>query len=181
MYADLEQVLIDRKAIARRIGEMAAQISRDLEDLQEEGEIVIISVLTGSIIFLADLIRQLPLKLRIEVVTVNSYPGPATTGQGPTLIGDLTDHIEGRHVLIVDDILDSGETLRLLRKELARRRPKSLRACVLLRKRLPSAIETPCEYVGFEIPDVFVVGYGLDYNNYYRNLPDIATLKKEAL
>ena len=85
------------------------------------------------------------------------------------------------HVLIVDDILDSGGTLKLIRSELARLRPKSLRACVLLRKKRPSAYEVPCEYVGFDIPDVFVVGYGLDYDNYYRNLPDIGTLKKEAL
>ncbi len=84
-------------------------------------------------------------------------------------------------MLIVDDILDSGGTLRLIRERLASRQPKSLRACVLLRKQRQSALDTPCEYVGFDIPDVFVVGYGLDYNSYYRNLPDIGTLRKEAL
>jgi hypoxanthine phosphoribosyltransferase len=84
-------------------------------------------------------------------------------------------------VLIVDDILDSGGTIRLIREELTKRRPKSVRACVLLRKQRPSALETPCEYIGFDIPDVFVVGYGLDYNNYYRNLPDIGTLREDAL
>jgi len=85
------------------------------------------------------------------------------------------------HVLIVDDILDSGRTITRIRSEIEARRPKSVRACVLLRKTIPSAMNTPCEYVGFDIPDAFVVGYGLDYDNYYRNLPDIGTLKQEVL
>ena len=96
-------------------------------------------------------------------------------------MGSLGEDLEGKHLLLVDDILDSGSTLRLMRMELARRQPRSLRACVLLRKQRPTAMQTPCEYVGFDIPDVFVVGYGLDYNNYYRNLPDIGTLKETAL
>ncbi len=181
MQADVDQILIDRDRIARRIAELGRVIRRDLEDLPDDGEIVLVSILTGSIIFLADLIRQLPQKLRIEVIGVNSYPGKSTASRGAEVLGEITQDIEGKHVLIVDDILDSGETLRLIRRELARRRPKTLRSCVLLRKQRPSALETPCEYVGFDIPDVFVVGYGLDYNNYYRNLPDIGTLKKEAL
>jgi hypoxanthine phosphoribosyltransferase len=84
-------------------------------------------------------------------------------------------------VLILDDILDSGRTLRLVREEISRRGPRSVRTCVLLRKQIRSALETPCEYVGFDIPDEFVVGYGLDYDNYYRNLPEVGTLKKEAM
>ena len=181
VQADLDQVLIDRERIARRVRELAAEIARDLGGVADDEEIVLVAVLTGSIIFLADLIRQLPQKLRIEVVAVNSYPGRSTTSQGPKLAGPLVEDIEGRHVLIVDDILDSGGTLRLIRGELARRRPRSLRSCVLLRKQRPSALATPCDYVGFDIPDVFVVGYGLDYNNHYRNLPEIGTLRKEAM
>ncbi len=181
VQSDLDQILIDRDRIARRIAEMAAQITSDLEDLQQEGDIVLVSVLTGSIIFLADLIRRLPQKLRIDLVTVNSYPGTSTESQGAQIVGAIPGNLEGKHVLIVDDILDSGGTLRVLRKELALRHPASLRACVLLRKQRASAMEVPCEYVGFDIPDVFVVGYGLDYNNYYRNLPDIGTLKESAL
>ena len=101
--------------------------------------------------------------------------------RGAEIVGAMDRSIEGKHVLVIDDILDSGGTLRLIRKELAARRPLSLRMCVLVRKQRPSAMSTPCDYVGFDIPDVFVVGYGLDYNNYYRNLPDIGTLRKEAL
>ncbi len=181
MQADLEKVLIDRERIAARIAELASQISRDLDDLPADGEIVLVSILTGSIIFVADLIRQLPQKLRIELVTVNSYPDKSTHTQGASLIGSPAIDVAGKHVLIVDDILDSGGTLQLIRKELQERNARSVRACVLLRKQRPSAMETPCEYVGFDIPDVFVVGYGLDYNNYYRNLPDIGTLRQEAM
>jgi hypoxanthine phosphoribosyltransferase len=179
VQADLDQILIDRERIAARVAELAEEICRDLDG--HDGEVVLLPILTGSIVFVADLIRQMPQKLRIEVVTVTSYPGRTTSSQGAEIVGSVTQEIEGRHVLIVDDILDSGETLKAIRAELSRRGPKSLRTCVLLRKQRPSALETPCDYVGFDIPDVFVVGYGLDYNNYYRNLPDIGTLKKEAL
>jgi hypoxanthine phosphoribosyltransferase len=181
VQTDLDQILIARDRIARRVTELAAEIDGDLGDVSGRDEVVLVSVLTGSIIFLADLIRQLPHKLRIEVIAVESYPGRSTSSRGAKIVGDWAQNIEGKHVLIVDDILDSGGTIRLIRKELANRRPKSLRACVLLRKQRKSALETPCEYVGFDIPDVFVVGYGLDYNNYYRNLPDIGTLKEEAM
>jgi hypoxanthine phosphoribosyltransferase len=181
MHADLDKILIDREHIARRVEELADEISHDMKDVTDRDELVIVSVLTGSIIFLADLIRRLPQKLRIEVIGVESYPGRATKSRGPKITRSLSGNIEGRHVLIVDDILDSGGTMRLIREELAKRGPKSVRACVLLRKERPSAMEMPCNYVGFDIPDVFVVGYGLDYNNYYRNLPDIGTLKENAL
>lgn len=181
MQADLDKVLFDRDRIAARIAALAQEISRDLDDLPEDGEIVLVSILTGSVIFVADLIRELPQKLRIELVTVNSYPGRSTESQGAKLIGGIDANLDGKHVLIVDDILDSGGTLRLIRAELERRNPASLRACVLLRKQRPSAFETPCEYVGFDIPDVFVVGYGLDFDNYYRNLPVIGTLSEEAM
>ncbi|MHC4127315.1 MAG: hypoxanthine phosphoribosyltransferase [Planctomycetota bacterium] len=181
VHADLDRILIDRDRIAGRVVELADEISHDLGHLSDRDELVLVSVLTGSIIFLADLIRHLPQKLRIEVIAVESYPGRATTSRGARITSGLAGNIDGRHVLIVDDILDSGGTMRLIRDELAKRRPKSVRSCVLLRKQRPSALDIPCEYVGFDIPDVFVVGYGLDYNNYYRNLPDIGTLKETAL
>jgi hypoxanthine phosphoribosyltransferase len=181
VHTDVDEILIDRDRIARRIAELGQEVRRDLEGLPDDGEIVLVAILTGSIIFLADLIRQLPQKLRIEVVAVNSYPDRTTTSRGPTIVGDMTANIQGKHVLIVDDILDSGGTLRLMREELINRGARSVRACVLLRKERPSALETTCEYVGFDIADVFVVGYGLDYNNYYRNLPDIGTLREEAM
>ena len=181
VLGDIEKVLVDRDRIAARVRELGAEISRDLSALGDEGEIVLIPILVGSIIFVADLMRHLTHKIRISVVTVSSYPGKSTTSQGIQLAGALPDDLEGRHVLIVDDILDSGSTIRGIRKILAERNPLSVRTCVLLRKNLPSALATPCEYVGFDIPDEFVVGYGLDYDNYYRNLPDVGTLKREAL
>ena len=175
------QVLIDRDRIAARVEELAAQISRDLADVRVEGEIVLVPILTGSIIFVADLIRHLPHKIRIEVATVQSYYGEKKKVKQAKIIGALPTNVDGKHVLIVDDILDSGETIQLIRDELQRRNPKSIRACVLLRKQRPAAMQTPCEYVGFDIPDEFVVGYGLDYQSYYRNLPDVCTFKGDAL
>jgi hypoxanthine phosphoribosyltransferase len=177
---DIESVLIGRDAIADRVREMGEQISADLHAL-DDTEIVLVPILTGSIIFVADLIRHLPQKIRISVVTIGSYPGTSVSSKGAQIAGALPEELEGRHVLIVDDILDSGGTIRLLREQIAERHPRSLRTCVLLRKKIPAALSTPCEYVGFDIPDEFVVGYGLDYNNYYRNLPDIGTLKRDAM
>jgi hypoxanthine phosphoribosyltransferase len=181
MRADLESVLIDRERIAERVREMGAEISRDLETLGDDSEIVLVPILTGSVIFVADLMRELPMKIRINVITVSSYPGKSTRSRGSEIAGNLPDELEGKHVLIVDDILDSGGTIRLIRSIVEQRNPASVRTCVLLRKTLESAMATPCEYVGFDIEDVFVVGYGLDYDNYYRNLPDVGILKKDVL
>ncbi|MHC4993161.1 MAG: hypoxanthine phosphoribosyltransferase [Planctomycetota bacterium] len=181
VWEDVDSVLIDETEIERRVRELAEQISHDLEGLGDEGEIVLVPILTGSIIFVADLMRQLPQKLRINVATVSSYPGKSMESQGSQLASDIPPDLEDKHVLIVDDILDSGGTIRLIRALLEQRRARSVRACVLLRKHRASALATPCEYIGFDIPDEFVVGYGLDYDNYYRNLPAIGTLKKEAL
>ncbi len=178
---DIDRILIDRNRIAERIEDLAAEIRGDLDLLAEDVEVVLVPILTGSIIFLADLIRHLPQKIRIEVTTSSSYVGKATKSSGDPILGGLPDDLAGKHVLIVDDILDSGTTIRRVRREIERRRPRSVHACVLVRKMIASAIETPCEYIGFDIPDEFVVGYGLDYDGYYRNLPDIGVPKKEAL
>ncbi len=180
MATDGITILIDRDRIAARVEELAAQISSDLADVRSEGEIVLVPILTGAIIFVADLIRHLPHKIRIEVTTVQSYHGQKVKSKQAQIIGSLPRDVQGKHVLIVDDILDSGETIRVIRDELQQRAPKSIRACVLLRKQRPTALETPCEYVGFDIPDEFVVGYGLDYQGYYRNLPDVCTIKGDA-
>lgn len=163
---------------------MGREIRADLEAAMADDdgtEIMIVPILTGAVIFVADLMRELPLKLRIGVVTISSYPGRSMESRGAQLISALPDDLENKHVLIVDDILDSGGTIRLIRDAMAERNPASLKTCVLLRKELPSAMATPCEYVGFDIPNEFVVGYGLDYDNYYRNLPDIGVLTPEAI
>lgn len=181
MHEDLDQVLLTSEQIAARVESLAREIARDLDALGDDAEILLVPVLTGSLIFVADLVRHLPLKLRISVVTVSSYPGRSTTAKEAQIIGSLPHDVKGRHVLIVDDVLDSGQTIRLIREELARRQPGSLQTCVLLRKQTDAASQTPCEYVGFDIPDEFVVGYGLDYDNFYRNLPEVCTLKDEAV
>jgi len=179
MEADLERVLVTREQIAARVDELGRLISSDLERLHHEdgGEVMLVPVLTGGMIFTADLMRRLPQKLRIRIVTVSSYHGRTIESHGPALRGSLPGDLSGRHVLIIDDVLDSGRTLRLLRSEIEARGPRSIRTCVLLRKQKPSARAYPCEYVGFEIPDEFVVGYGLDYDDYYRNLPHIGVLR----
>ena len=134
----------------------------------------------GSVVFAGHLLPRLRFPLEFDYLDVTRY-GDATRGGSITWKVSPGTAVAGRVVLIVDDILDSGNTVRLVREEISRRRPQSLRTCVLLRKQTKSALATPCEYVGFDIPDEFVVGYGLDYGDYYRNLPDIGTLKKEAM
>ena len=181
MRSDIDTILISRDRIAERILELGGAIARDLEGLGDQEEIMLVPILTGSIIFVADLMRCLPQKIRIGVVTASSYPGKTTVSKGVQIAGALPADLEGKHVLIVDDILDSGRTIRLVREEIQKRNPRSVRSCVLLRKTIESAMNTTCEYVGFDIPDAFVVGYGLDYDDYYRNLPDIGTLKEAAM
>jgi hypoxanthine phosphoribosyltransferase len=180
VHADIARIIISREQIAQRIKELGAQLRTDLSRDAAAGEIVIVPILTGAIIFVADLMRELPLKMRTSVVTVSSYPGATTRTKGAQIAGAIPTDLAGKHVIIVDDILDSGGTIRLIREEVSKRSPASMRCCVLLRKKIPSAMQTPCEYVGFDIPDEFVVGYGLDYDNLYRNLPEIGVLKEEA-
>jgi hypoxanthine phosphoribosyltransferase len=123
----------------------------------------------------------LPLRLSLGVVAVSSYPGAATQSQGAGIRGDVPTDLRGKHVLIIDDILDSGRTLGLVRRLIEAQRPRSLRICVLLRK--PASArkeEVRVEYVGFDIPEAFVVGYGLDFNGFYRNLPEIGVLRDDG-
>jgi len=178
---DIDRVLISPEQIAHRVGELARQITADHPARDGDAEITILPVLTGAMIFCGDLIRQLPMRMRIGLLAVSSYPGRSIASQGPSLLAQQTRHVRDRHVLIVDDILDSGSTVRFVQRELAGQQPASVRTCVLLRKDRPEARQTHVDYVGFDIPDEFVVGYGLDFNDYYRNLPAIVTLKKHLL
>ncbi|MFZ9690500.1 MAG: phosphoribosyltransferase [Phycisphaerales bacterium] len=181
LEADIERVLLSADEIAARIDGIAVELNRDLaaSGAGEDG-IVLMPVMTGSMLFVADLVRRLPQKLRLELALVSSYPGTAMESRGATLKMPLPTELEGRHVVIVDDILDSGGTIRFLRDEVARQGPASMRSIVLLRKPRPDAADVPCEHVGFEIPDEFVVGYGLDFDGLYRNLPYIGTLRPDA-
>ncbi len=176
MTHEIERVLISRDEISDRVAELGAAITADLDGV-DATQIVLVAVMTGSIIFVADLMRHLPMKIRIQLVTARSYIGTATVSAGDPELGPLPGDLAGKHVLLVDDILDSGRTLTAIRKCIDELDPQSVRACVLLRKRLESAMAVPCEYVGFEIDDDFVVGYGLDHDGYFRNLPDIAVAR----
>ena len=181
MQADIARVLISQERIARRVRELAAKITADHSGGGGEAEVTIVPVLTGAMIFCSDLIRQIPIPMKIGLLTVSSYPGKSLSTQGSQVLHNQLGDLRGRHVLIVDDILDSGGTLRLIVPMLRESGAETVRSCVLLRKDRPSAKATAVDYWGFEIPDEFVVGYGLDYNNYYRNLPDIVTLKPDAI
>jgi len=185
----IDRVLLDRNRIADRVHELAAQIASDFErDIGDAGihsenpeSLMIVPLLTGSVIFLADLIRQLPLMMRIRLLSASSYPGKSTTSQGVKIQDEFPEDLSGQHVLIVDDILDSGRTITAVRKLVESRGAASVRICVLLHKKLEQAKDVHADYVGFEIPDEFVVGYGLDFDGFYRNLPDVVTLKSEAM
>ena len=178
MHRSVERVLITHASIAQRVRELAAEITADHTPpaLPGEAEVTIVPILTGAMIFCADLIRHLPMRMKIGLLTVSSYPGTSVTTSGSTVLSEQMGNIRGRHVLLIDDVLDSGGTVRLVRDVVQRQEPASLKVCVLLRKPTAGARETPVDYVGFDIPDEFVVGYGLDYDDYYRNLPDIVTL-----
>ncbi|CAN5601788.1 hypoxanthine phosphoribosyltransferase [soil metagenome] len=177
MHRDIQRVLISQYQILARVREMAEKITADFT----EHDITIVPVMTGAMIFCGDLIRQIPIHMRIGLLTVSSYPGASITTRGSQVVSQQLGDVRGRHVLLVDDILDSGGTLRLIVPILKEAGAIDVKTCVLLRKDRPIAKETPADYVGFEIPDEFVVGYGLDYNNYYRNLPDIVTLTPAAV
>jgi len=177
------RVLISRDRIAARVADLGRQITldyqRDTPASSEQLAIVLVPILTGSMVFLADLIRHIPLKMSVRPVTIRSYTGTATSSQGAAIVGDVPTDLAGSHVLIVDDILDSGRTLGLLRRLFMAQRPASVRIAVLLRKdestgRRQEPVEV--EYIGFDIGDEFVIGYGLDYDGHYRNLPDIGVL-----
>ncbi|MBX3357561.1 MAG: hypoxanthine phosphoribosyltransferase [Phycisphaeraceae bacterium] len=174
------RILIDRQRIAARVEEMGEEISRDLAENVAacDGPIVLVPILTGAVVFVADLIRAMPLSMSIRPITVSSYPGAATTSQGANIRGGLPTDLHGTHVVVVDDILDSGRTLGVIRRMIAAQGTASLRLAVLLRKHKPKGRdeEVDVDYAGFDIEDEFVVGYGLDFDGYYRNLPDIGVL-----
>ncbi len=180
------KVLISREQIAACVSAMGERVSRDLRAEQAaavaRGEplqpVTLVPVLTGALVFAADLIRSMDVPLSIRPVTLSSYPGASTTSQGVTSPHSLPGDLKGQRVLIVDDILDSGQTLGLLRRVFAAQGPASLRIAVLLNKRKPRGRteEVPVEYSGFDIDDRFVVGYGLDHDGLYRNLPDVSEL-----
>lgn len=179
MEADVAEILLRREQIQARIQAMAAEIAAGYEG--HPGGLTIVPILSGSIVFLADLIRELPVKMKIAMVHVSTYPGERVVAEEPRLVAEVVGEIGGRHVLIVDDILDTGRTLRKVHALVMQRQPASLRTAVLLRKREKAPPDIRVDFVGFDIDDLFVVGYGLDYGDYYRNFPHIGVLRSELM
>src|SRR5882724_870630 len=177
MRGDLERVLFDEPAIHRRLDDIAAQISNDYR----ERDLTVIAVLHGSLMFVADLLRRIPLPLKLDCLSVASYHGKAQSSGDVAFKQVTVPDVAGRDVLILDDILDSGHTLAAIRETLETAKPHSIQVCVLLSKKKQRAREVDADYVGFEIEDEFVVGYGLDYDERYRNLPCIGVLRKELI
>jgi len=176
LHKDVEEILFSEEQLRQRVRELAAEINQDYAGKEP----MLISVLRGSFVFMADLVRELTCPCTIDFMAVSSYGhGTASSGQ-VQITKDLTENIEGRDILVVEDILDSGNTLSYLLELLEARRPASVKLCTLLDKpdRRVKAVEV--HYTGFTIPDAFVVGYGLDYDEHYRNLPYIGILKPEV-
>jgi len=170
---DIEHILITEAQLAARIRELADE----LRPLYEGQDLIVVGVLKGAIMFMTDLSRELKLPLEMDFMAVSSY-GNATQSSGVVRINkDLDSSIEDRNVLLVEDIVDSGNTLRYLVENLRSRNPASLRVCALLDKQVPRKADVEVEFVGFTIPNQFVVGYGLDFAEHYRNLPYVGVLK----
>ncbi len=177
LHPDLECLVVDEETITRRVRELGEEISRDYEG----DSILLVAVLRGAALFVADLVRAITVPVEIDFMAVASY-GSSTKSSGIVrILKDLDEDIEGRHVLVVEDILDTGLTLKYLLKNLATRDPASLEVVTFLSKRDKQRVPISCRYVGMEIPDEFVVGYGLDYDEKYRNLPYVGVLKPEIL
>jgi hypoxanthine phosphoribosyltransferase len=168
-------VLITAEQIHRRIGELAEQIA----PAYRGQPLTIIGVLTGSLMFMADLVRRLDVPLRLGFIQASSYRGTATQPGALRIGQEIRGDVRGRHVLLLDDILDTGQTLRFLVSHLRELGAASIKVAVMLRKKGRQQHSVAVDFVGFDIPDEFVVGYGLDYNDEYRNLPHVAVLPRE--
>jgi hypoxanthine phosphoribosyltransferase len=177
LVSDVAEVLLSEEQIAARVADLGQRISSDYAGR----ELTLVSVLKGSLPFMADLMRRITLPLRIDLMEVSSYGGTSTESSGLVrILKDLSAPIDGRDVLIVEDIIDTGLTLNYLIRYLKGKNPNSIKVCSLLDKPARRLVEIPIDYVGFEIPDAFVVGYGLDFGEVYRNLRFVGVLRPEA-
>lgn len=177
IHDDIDHVIITEERVAARVAELGAQIAADYADARRP--LLLVAVLRGAALFVADLARAIGGKVELDFMAVSSY-GSTTKSSGVVrILKDLDEDIEGRDVLVVEDILDTGLTLKYLLRNLASRRPSSLEVVTLLSKEGKQQVPIECKYIGFTVPDEFVVGYGLDYAERYRNLPYIGVLKPE--
>lgn len=175
MKDDISRVLISKAEIAERVREIAAQINSDFRD----EKLIVVCILRGSCYFFTDLTRELDNYIDLEFMSVSSYASGTSSSGEVRIIKDIDCAIEGKNVIIVEDIVDTGYTLSYLKRILLERRPKCLKICALLDKPSRRKTDINADYVGFEVPNEFVIGYGLDYAQNYRNLPYIAVLKEE--
>lgn len=177
MERDIEKVLLDEEQIRDKVAQLGQEIARDYAGKDP----VIVCILKGSVVFYADLLRQIPIPCQMDFAWISSYAGTESTGK-MQVKSDVSADLKGRHVLIVEDIFDTGNSLEFMYQHLLSKEPASLKICTLLDKpsRRKPGITLKADYVGFEIPNAFVVGYGLDYNEHYRNLPYIGILKPET-
>lgn len=176
VHEDIDRVLFTEEDLRARVAEMGRQITAD-----HQGEsLLVVSVLRGAAIFMADLVREIDLPLEMDYMAISSYGNGVKSSGIVRILKDLTSSGEGRHVLIAEDILDSGLTLKYLIRNLESRNPASIEVATLLRKKTKAQADIDCRYVGFECPDEFIVGYGMDYAERYRNLPYIGVLKPEV-
>lgn len=180
MHKDVSEILFTEEQIHDRVAEIGAAITEDFKEKAGDDGIILISVLRGAAIFMADLAREIKIPCEMDYMAISSYGNGVKSSGVVRILKDLSSHIEGRHVVIAEDILDSGLTLTYLLKNLASRNPASLTVATLLRKKTKVQADVDCAYVGFECPDQFIVGYGLDYAERYRNLPYIGVLKPEV-
>ncbi len=175
MITEFDEIIVSEQQIRARVSELAAQISADYQGRDP----LLVCVLKGAVFFMADIVREITVPCELDFMAVSSY-GSATDSSGVVrILKDLDANIEGRNVIIIEDIIDSGLTLSYLRKNLHARNPASVEVCALLTKPSRRKVDIACKYVGFESPDKFVVGYGLDYGEMYRNLRYIAVLPEE--
>jgi hypoxanthine phosphoribosyltransferase len=175
--AAVGEILIEEDALQARIAELGAEISADYADR----DVLLLGVLKGAVFFMADLMRKLSVPCEIDFMAISSYGGQTDSSGVVRILKDLDTNIEGRHVLVVEDIIDSGLTLSYLMRNLEAREPASLEICALLTKPSRREIDVPVRYVGFEIPNRFVIGYGLDFAERYRNLPYVGVLRPELM
>ena len=176
MHPDIEKILITPEQLDAKVTDMAARISADYAGK----EILLVTLLKGGVMFSVDLMRKLTVPVEIDFMDVSSYGAGTKTSGVVRIEKDLDGDIGGKHVLLVEDIVDSGVTLSYVRELLSDRKPASLKICTILNKPSRRRVEVPVEYIGFDIPDEFVVGYGLDYAQKHRNLPYVGILKRSA-
>lgn len=177
MHPDVKEILFNEEQIAQRVAELAQQINKDYPG----EELIVVSVLTGAMPFTADLLRKLDGDIIMDTIIASSY-GSGTVSSGEVKIKkEMKQDITGRNVLLVDDVCDTGLTMSLLVKKLQERNPKSVKSCVFLDKPSRRTVDYKADYVGYEIPDAFVIGYGLDYNERYRHLPYVGIINPDVI